>query len=84
MKNFIPDVDYTAMVESAKVGSVKPDRKIYQAAEQLAAVKPSEILLIDNERPNLTAGDHCGWHVLLFDDYQPAESIKRIREALEF
>ncbi|MBX4201779.1 HAD-IA family hydrolase [Candidatus Saccharibacteria bacterium] len=83
-KQLIPDVAYDAVVDSSKVGSIKPEPKIYQAAQELAAVEPSEILLIDNERPNLTAADKAGWQVLSFDDFQPGESIKHAKKILEF
>jgi FMN phosphatase YigB (HAD superfamily)/DNA-binding XRE family transcriptional regulator len=80
----IPDVNYTAIVDSSKVGAIKPEAKIYQVAEQLTDVKPNEILMIDDSRANLTAADKLGWHVLWFDDYRPSESINHIREALAF
>lgn len=80
----IPDVKYHAVVDSSKVGAIKPEEKIYQVAKELAAVEPREILLIDNERPNLTAADRVGWQVLSFDDFQPHESIAQARHALAF
>lgn len=80
----LPDVEYAAVVDSSKVGSIKPESKIYQVAQELAAVEPNEILLIDNERPNLTAADRAGWQVLSFDDFQPGESIAHAREILAF
>ncbi len=83
-RNLIPDISYDAVVDSSKIGSVKPETKIYQAAQELAAVEPNEILLIDNERPNLTAADHAGWQVLGFDDFEPDVSIAHAREVLAF
>lgn len=80
----IPDVNYDAVVDSSKVGSIKPEYKIYEVAQELAAVEPNEILLIDNERPNLTAADHAGWQVLSFDDFDPAESIAQAKHYLAF
>ena len=80
----IPDVAYTATVDSTKVGSVKPEPRIYDVAQQLAALGPKQIMLIDNERPNLTAADRSGWHVLWFDDFRPEESIERIKQSLVF
>jgi len=80
----IPDVEYDAVVDSSKVGSIKPEPKIYEIAQELAAVEPGEILLIDNERPNLTAADHAGWQVLSFDDFEPDVSIAHAREVLAF
>lgn len=83
-QNIIPDVPYKVVVDSSKVGCIKPDPKIYETAQELAAVEPREILLIDNERPNLTTADRAGWHTVWFDETQPEESIERAKKALEF
>jgi HAD superfamily hydrolase (TIGR01509 family) len=72
------------VVDSSKVGSIKPESKIYDVAQELAAVEANEILLIDNERPNLTSADKAGWQVISFDDFQPGESINHAREILAF
>jgi FMN phosphatase YigB (HAD superfamily) len=40
-------------------------------------------LLVDDSRANLMAAERMGWHVLWFDDYEPQESVPRIKEALE-
>ena len=80
----IPDVNYAAIVDSSKVGVLKPDPKIYETAQQLASVEPAEILFIDDSRSNLVAADKAGWHVTWFDEIQPTESIERIKATLEF
>jgi FMN phosphatase YigB (HAD superfamily) len=58
--------------------------KIYEVAQQLANVEPKEIMLIDDSRTNLIVADKLGWHVQWFDDYNPEESIERIRDSLAF
>lgn len=83
-RGLIPDVRYTSVVDSSKVGVIKPDEKIYKIAAQLAAVKPNEILLVDDERPNLIAADQMGWQTLWFDVLDPEDSIRRAKEALKF
>lgn len=83
-RGLIPDAHYTAVVDSSKVGTVKPEEKIYKIAAQLAAVKPNEILLVDDERPNLITADQMGWQTLWFDDFDPEDSIQRAKAALEF
>lgn len=83
-RGYVPDIAYTAVVDSSKAGLIKPDPKIYEMAVQLAAVEPHEILLVDDTRANLTAADRAGWQVLWFDDYQPEASIERIKQTLEF
>ncbi len=83
-RGIIPDVDYKAVVDSSKTGLLKPDPRIFDKAQELAGVDGSEILLIDDTRPNLMAADRLGWKVVWFDDLNPQESIDRIKQALEF
>jgi len=83
-KGLLPDVKYDAVVDSSEVGAIKPEVKIYEAAEQMSGVGPSEILFIDDSRTNLMAAEHRGWQVLWFDDFNLNESSERIRTALEF
>jgi HAD superfamily hydrolase (TIGR01509 family) len=80
----IPDVAYEVIVDSASIGFVKPDPRMYEKAQEMASVEPREIMLIDNERPNLTAADRAGWQVVMFDELDPETSIERVRTALQF
>lgn len=82
-RQLLPDINYDAVIDSSKIGAIKPEKKIYQVAAEHANVKPEEILLIDDSRTNLMAAEHLGWHVLWFDDYRTKESIARIRKTLE-
>jgi HAD superfamily hydrolase (TIGR01509 family) len=81
---FIPDVHYDVIIDSSEVGAVKPEAKIYEIAESKAGVASAEILLVDDSRSNLMAAEKMGWHVLWFDDYDPDESIPKIKQSLEF
>lgn len=78
----LPEVDYDAIIDSSKVGAIKPEEKIFQVAQEWAGCAPGEILLIDDSRPNLMAAEKMGWHVLWFDDYRPEESALHVRDAL--
>jgi FMN phosphatase YigB (HAD superfamily) len=80
----IPDVDYTAVVDSSEVGAIKPEQKIYEIATAMANVPPAQILLVDDSRPNLMAAEKMGWKVLWFDGYRPDDSVAKVRSALQF
>jgi HAD superfamily hydrolase (TIGR01509 family) len=80
----IPEVNYAAVVDSSKLGIVKPDPRIYQKAQELASVEPGEILLIDDTRPNLVAADRAGWHGLWSDEMNPEDTIARAKSTLAF
>jgi len=81
-RKLLPELDYDAIIDSSKVGAIKPEEKIFQIAQEWAGCDTSEILLVDDSRVNLMAAEHMGWHVLWFDDYRPAESAAHVRDAL--
>lgn len=83
-KGLIPDIEFKAVVDSCQVGAVKPEAKIYEIGQELAAMEPGEILLVDDTRPFLTAADRAGWQVLWFDEMDPEDSIAKIKKYLEF
>lgn len=79
----IPDLPYDAIVDSSEIGAIKPEAKMYSAAQERAGVGANEILLIDDSRANLIAAERTGWNVLWFDSYHALESTANIRAALE-
>lgn len=83
-RKILPSIDYNSVVDSSEVGFVKPESEIFNKACQMAGVKPEEILLVDDERANVMAAEHMGWHVLWFDDYNSEASEQKIRQVLEF
>ncbi len=83
-KELLPNIEYASVVDSSKVGAIKPSNKIYEAAQALANCPANEILFVDDSRTNLMAAERLGWRVLWFDDFNPSESVKRVKSALEF
>ncbi len=79
----LPDVRYDAVIDSSEVHLMKPEKEMYQIALERAGCAPEEILFTDDTRANLMAAERLGWHVMLFDDLRPAESIARLKAALE-
>lgn len=79
----IPALTYDAIVDSSEVAAIKPERHIYEIAQERAGVPPAEILLIDDSRVNLMAAEKLGWHVLWFDDSRTIESVDRVQVALQ-
>lgn len=82
-QGILPAVEYASIVDSSEVGAIKPEQRIYEIAQQKAAVEPGEILFVDDSRTNIMAAERFGWKVLWFDDFRPDESAARVRAALE-
>lgn len=79
----LPAVDYDVIIDSSEVHAIKPDPRIYEIAAERAGVNASEILLVDDDRPNLVAAGKMGWHTMSFDAFHPEESIVSVSTALD-
>ncbi len=79
----LPPVAFESVVDSSKVHTVKPEDAMFEIAQERTGLDPSEILLIDDDRPNLMAAGRRGWHTMSFDAFNPEESIASVRRALE-
>lgn len=83
-KGTLPDLEYDAIIDSSKVGHIKPELEIYQIAIEQSGVSASEILFVDDARANLSAAESLGMQVLWFDDFSAEASAQKIREYLEY
>ncbi len=82
-KGSIPDIPFAVVIKSCEVGAIKPERQIYQLAEQRAGVSGSAILFIDDRPDNIRAAEALGWHGVVFDTAHPDQSIREIKEQLD-
>lgn len=79
----VPDIHYDAIIDSSEIHLLKPERRIYELAQERAGCAPEEVLFTDDSRANLMAAEKFGWHVMWFDDSRPHESLNRLQEALQ-
>ncbi len=83
-KKKIPPVKWEVIVESAKHGTVKPEKKIYEIAESLVPdVAPHELFFIDDHIEMVEAATKRGWHGEVFDPHNLQDSIERIKSKLK-
>lgn len=79
----VPALPYDVIVDSSKVGMIKPEPQIYNYAAEQAAAPIDEILLVDDTQTNLVAAEKQGMRVVWFDYARPEESAAHVREVLE-
>jgi len=82
-RSLVPNVPYDVIIDSSKVHLLKPEKQIYEIAQERAGCAPEEILFADDSRANLMAAEKFGWHVMWFDDSRAEESYVRLKEALQ-
>lgn len=83
-RSLLPNIKWDAIVDSSLVGASKPHPKIYEIAEGLVNVKPSEILFIENSKKNLVTAAERGWQTYLYDSKTPEESSQKLLNFLHF
>jgi FMN phosphatase YigB (HAD superfamily) len=76
---YIPRLSYSNVVQSCEVGAVKPERRIYEIAQNRLNIPPDNILFIDDKQKFLDPAKELGWNVLQFDENDVQNSISQIR-----
>lgn len=79
----LPAASFDVIVDSSQVHALKPEAEMYAIAQERAGVDPHEILLIDDDIPNLAAAGRAGWQTISFDPYASEESIVHVSTALQ-
>ena len=57
------------MILSHEVGAAKPDRKIYEAVQNITGEKPEAHLFIDDIEENVDGARSLGWDGIQFTGY---------------
>lgn len=81
-EGYLPTLPYQTIVDSSEVNAIKPEQKIYEIAENQCGYPASSIVFIDDSRANLSAASERNWMTLWFNDSDPVESVRRIKQAL--
>lgn len=80
-RKLIPNVSWDVVVDSSKIDLQKPDRKIFEYAEEKCGADRSKILFVDNSEKNIRGAQDLGWQTFLYDTSRPKASS---RELLDF
>lgn len=82
-RGILPQVAYDVIVDSSEVHALKPEPAMFAIAAEKAGVSPQEILLVDDDRLNLSAAAQLGWQTIGFDAFNPEASIVAASTALQ-
>lgn len=81
-KGLIPAISWASLVDSSEHGTIKPEPRIYEIAEQKSGVSPEEIFFIDDVPLHIEIAKARGWQGLVFDTNDATSSVKSIRDVL--
>jgi len=74
-RNFPFFKDFDGYIYSYKVGSMKPDLRIYEAMEKLCGKVCGEIVYLDDRPENIAAGASRGWWTILHETPEQSRAI---------
>lgn len=77
-----PKEKWEIILDSSEIGFQKPDKRIYEIAQQVSGVKNEEILFIENSLEHLQAAQDFGWQTFAYDSQTPNESSRELMNVL--
>ncbi|MFH2085427.1 MAG: HAD family hydrolase [bacterium] len=80
--DLMPPATWQVIVDSTIVDMQKPDREIYEYAQDKAGVPASEILFIDNTPKHLIEPKQLGWQTFFYDSRNYAKSTHELANFL--
>ena len=81
-KGLVSNINWDVIVDSSIEKCRKPDRKIYEIAQERAEVEAKEILFIDNKQENLEIPKKMGWQTYWYDSSDYETSNWKLAEIL--
>jgi len=82
-KGYVPELSYSTIIESCKIGVVKPEDEFFRIAQEKTGVSSHEILLIDDSAVNVKKASEIGWNTIRFETLNPEDSVSVIKDALK-
>lgn len=84
IKHKIIPESFDVIVDSSVIGKIKPEKEIYEHAQELAKVSPKEILLIDDRLINIVGAQACGWQGFWVNEESKLGLMDRLQAILGF
>lgn len=82
-KNILPSTVWNTIIDSSLVGFAKPDKRIFEIAQEKVQVSPQKILFVENSKINIDAAKKLDWQTFWYDSADYAGSSQKLKEYIE-
>ena len=82
-RGLLPDVEWDLIIDSSSEGLLKPEKGIFELAQNKASVKAEEILFIENTKGHIDGANKMGWQTFLYNSSNMQESSKQLEELFD-
>lgn len=83
-RNLMPDISWNVVIDSSTEKLRKPQKEIFELAQQRAGVSPSEILFVENGKKHVDAAKKYGWNTFLYDSSNPEKSSAELMKTVDY
>ena len=77
--DLLPSINWDVTIDSVAEKARKPERKIFEIAQERSGVKPEEILFVENTPKNLEAPKMLGWQTFFYDSSNYERSSEQLK-----
>ena len=81
-KGLLPNIKWDVVVDSSVVKLQKPHSGIYEKAEEMADVKASGVLFVENTKKHVDSATSLGWQTFLYDSCDYENSSMKLEKYL--
>lgn len=74
--------NFDVIVDATYTGILKPDPRAYQACLQALGVAAVQAVFVDDQARNIEGAKACGFQVVTFDVFEPAQSFSKALQRL--
>lgn len=82
-RNILPPITWDVIIDSTEVGFIKPDKEMFDFAQEKAQAEKEKILLVDNSYINTDAAEKFGWQTFFYDSSNYERSSQELLEFWE-
>ena len=77
-RGILSPIAWDVIIDSSVVGFQKPDRQIFEIAQEKAKINLKEILFVENSPEHVRAAQIFGWQTFLYDSLHPHQSSQKL------
>ena len=75
---------FEIIVDSSEIGLLKPEKAIYEYAQEKVQLPASQIMLVDDRQINITMAEVYGWQGYIIKAGNTVDTLKDLQTLLEF
>ncbi|MGA3020598.1 MAG: HAD family hydrolase [Candidatus Micrarchaeales archaeon] len=83
-QGILPNVKWDVVIDSSIEGYLKPERQLFEIAQERAKIEKREILFVENSMQHIKAAREFGWQTFFYDSADYSKSSHKLSKLLQY